>query len=1022
MKKSLLLSALIAGVLAVAHPAPAQTVLMSQDFNSDWSTTNPPPGWRIYFDEGDTSTNDWHRGPDSGLNRWPGHPTPYALLDSFPSELGEDSLISPLVNCTGCNVIVLRCSTFFKGRAAPYTAKLLGAVDGGPFDHPIYAYVGLVGPALQEFDLSWAVGHSQVQVAWYFSGPSDLISHWAVDDVSIVGDTVTDDVGCVAILAPIGTVDSNVMVTPRAIFKNYSPGPVTFPVKMAISYSYIATDTVHDLASGDSTTVDFAPWSAAPRGAVPVEAMSTLLGDIDPSNDTVKASVAVRVRDVGCVAITAPRDTIDSGLPVQPIAHVRNFGTDTASFYAYFRIGTWVDSALVDGFIPGDERDVPFPDNWPANASGWTTARCSTAWSPDPYARNDTAGARFFVRPPHFKDVAAVQVLRPPAIVGEGSQITPSGSIQSYCDDPQTVTAYFTICNGTSAVYAESVSQPIQPGEGLVVDFPAWTADPLGTYTDTLRVRLDGDANPENDTVNSQFEVEAAFHDVGVVAITSPADTVQAGTVTPGAYVKNYGMFTETFFTKFRILQGVSPVYYDSAGVTALNPGESTLVVFPAWTAVEGSYTAQCTTDVPGDASPPNDWKEKSFVAVKLPVPVGWTEVTSMPPLPSNKDIKDGGWLVHDPGLQLIFAAKGNKQSDFYAYSALEDSWRTLKAIPLGTERKPPASGACACTDGNGTLYATKGNNTLGFYRYSFEGDSWHQLKDVALGILKKKVKGGASSAFVYSGGQPWVYLLKGYKNEFYRYDTNGDSWQTLAPAPVGANAKWDKGSWLTYDGAHTLYAHKSKYHEFYAYDTDTDVWYDTLAGMPIPGANGSKKSKDGSCATWYDASIFALKGGGTQEFWRYFVAGDTWQQLDTMPLVGSSGKKKKVKAGGGIASAGGDVFYATKGNKCREFWRYRLAGHVDIREDYAACTLPAGNDRLSIAPNPATGYVTVRLPPVFAASSSIRVYDIRGSMVMERPAAASSLLLDCRGLLPGVYFVHARSPGAQATCRLVRE
>jgi hypothetical protein len=1024
MKKSLLLSAVIAGMLAVAHPAPAQTVLMSQDFNGSWSTTNPPPGWRIYWDEGDTSTNDWHRAPDLGVNPWPDNPTPYALLDSAPGEFGEDSLVSPLVNCSGCNSISLRCSTFFKGTLRLYHAQLLGAVDGGDFEYVVFDYNGMnIGPVLQDFNLSWAVGHNQVQVAWVFSGPTDGISHWAIDDVSIIGDTVTDNVGCVAVLAPVDTVDSNFTVTPQAIFKNYSPGPVTFPVKMTIGFGYIATDTVRDLAPGESTTVNFAPWSAAPRGIVLVSAMTTLRGDIEPSNDTVDTFVTVRVRDVGCIAITAPRDTVDSGASVQPMARIRNSGTDTATFYAIFTIGAWTDSALVDDIVPGDERDVSF-GNWQANASFWTTARCSTNWSMDPYARNDTASRRFFVRPPHFKDLAAVQILEPSAIVGENAQVTPSGSIRSYCDDPQTVTAYFTIVNGSVAVYAESASQSIQPGESLVVDFPAWTASPIGTYTDTLRVRLDGDADPANDMVSSQFEVQSAFHDVGVTAILSPLDTVLEGSVAPNAVVRNYGMFQENFFVKCRILRGVTPVYFDSAGVSALNPGETTVVVLPAWNATEGHYTVRCSCDVPGDANPSNDWMEKSFVVVKPQIPPGWLEVASVPLLPSSKDIKDGGWLARDPGLQLIFAAKGNKLTDFYAYSQLGDSWTSLAAYPLGSENKPPSKGACACTDGNGTLYATKGNGQLGFHKYSFSENTWQQLKDIPLGISGKKVKGGTSAAYVYSGGQPWVYLLKGIKNEFYRYDTYGDSWQTLDPAPVGINPKWDKGSWVVYDGVSRLYAHKAKYHEFFSFNTETNTWSpDSLLAMPKLNANGkSKKCGDGGCAAWYDGTITALKGGNTQELWHYTVSTNSWTELDTMPTNGSSNKKKKVKAGGSIVAAGSNVFFAIKGNKTCEFWRFHLVGGVGVREDVAPVTLPAGGEGLSVAPNPATGFATLRLPSLFAASSIIRIYDIRGSLVMERPAAASQLRLDCRDLVPGVYLVQARNPGGTATCRLVKE
>lgn len=183
-------SVLLAGTLLVSAAA-AQTVLMSQDFNSEWSTANPPAGWRIYCDPGDTSTNDWHRGPDTARNRWPDNITGFAVLDSYPDELGDDSLISPLINIEGRNAVSLRCSTFFRGSNAPYYARLMGAVDGRPFVYVIFDYNGLaIGPALQDFNLSWAAGHRQLQVAWVFTGFSGGINFWAIDNVSIIGDTV----------------------------------------------------------------------------------------------------------------------------------------------------------------------------------------------------------------------------------------------------------------------------------------------------------------------------------------------------------------------------------------------------------------------------------------------------------------------------------------------------------------------------------------------------------------------------------------------------------------------------------------------------------------------------------------------------------------------------------------------------------------------------------------------------------------------------------------------------------------
>jgi hypothetical protein len=313
---------------------------------------------------------------------------------------------------------------------------------------------------------------------------------------------------------------------------------------------------------------------------------------------------------------------------------------------------------------------------------------------------------------------------------------------------------------------------------------------------------------------------------------------------------------------------------------------------------------------------------------------LAWTEVRPMPELPSGKAVKYGGWLASDPSDGLIYAAKGNKTGDFYWYSPATDSWspthliNRLELIPLGIEGKLPYKGSAGCADGAGHVYMTKGYNTPGFHCYDIAKDSWDrrngfwQPANVPLGLSNKKVKGGTDMVWAVKGGVGNVYLLKGYKNEFYRYNPAVDSWYTMAPAPVGSNVKWDKGSWLAYDGSSHIYAHKAKYHEFYRYNVESDSWSAALNAMPIPGANGGKKSKDGGCGVWLDGRIYALKGGNTQEFWRYSTDDNSWTQLETLPRIGFTGKRKKVKDGGDMACAFG-LFYALKGNKTREFWRY---------------------------------------------------------------------------------------------------
>ncbi|MEO0078910.1 MAG: hypothetical protein ABIK86_07945, partial [candidate division WOR-3 bacterium] len=173
-----------------------------------------------------------------------------------------------------------------------------------------------------------------------------------------------------------------------------------------------------------------------------------------------------------------------------------------------------------------------------------------------------------------------------------------------------------------------------------------------------------------------------------------------------------------------------------------------------------------------------------------------WRETANpMPSTPSGKEIKDGGWVVYDASTEKVYAAKGNKVSDFYVFEPGSEVWTPKTVIPTGREGKVPSKGAVGCADGQGHIYATKGNNTLGFYKYVIATDSWFQKADIPLGTTNKKVKGGTDLAYAESNDTGYVYLLKGYRNEFWRYNVARDSWELRSSPPTGT--KYDKGSWL---------------------------------------------------------------------------------------------------------------------------------------------------------------------------------------------------------------------------------
>jgi hypothetical protein len=354
--------------------------------------------------------------------------------------------------------------------------------------------------------------------------------------------------------------------------------------------------------------------------------------------------------------------------------------------------------------------------------------------------------------------------------------------------------------------------------------------------------------------------------------------------------------------------------------------------------------------------------------------------------------------------------------------------------VPLGIEGKPVKSGANGCATGAGLIFALKGNNTRGFYRYDVASDSWQAQADVPLGTSGRKVKGGADMAYVDRGGAKRIYLLKGYGPEFFRFNVDSGGWTSLTDAPRGArSAKWDKGSWLAYDGSHTIYAHKAKYNELWSYDIDGDSWSPTqLSGMPLVGRSGrTKKSKDGGSAAWYRDYAYALKGGNTQEFWRYNPANDSWTELDTLPLFGNSGAKRKVKAGGDIASLGTGLG-ALKGNKTNEFWVYTPLTQDDgrripnARHGVMAGVMRDASCAMRVFPNPMrSGFASIKLTGRSALLSGtpfkVDVIDASGRVLQSVAGGLRrELALDMRQVPSGVYLVRLTSAAGVTAQKLV--
>jgi hypothetical protein len=96
------------------------------------------------------------------------------------------------------------------------------------------------------------------------------------------------------------------------------------------------------------------------------------------------------------------------------------------------------------------------------------------------------------------------------------------------------------------------------------------------------------------------------IHDVGVAQIISPNNSIiDSGTVIiPQVKIKNFGIFMESFPVIFKI----STFYADTLAITNLRSGDSMLLDFHTWEALQrGVNIVKCTTALVADSNPSND-------------------------------------------------------------------------------------------------------------------------------------------------------------------------------------------------------------------------------------------------------------------------------------------------------------------------------------------------------------------------------------------------------------------------------
>lgn len=295
-----------------------------------------------------------------------------------------------------------------------------------------------------------------------------------------------------------------------------------------------------------------------------------------------------------------------------------------------------------------------------------------------------------------------------------------------------------------------------------------------------------------------------------------------------------------------------------------------------------------------------------------------------------------------------IYIARGNSTTDFWKFDIASNSWQSEAPIPA-----PLGSGANLVYGRDGNFYLTRGANSLTFYQYNIAGNSWTSKANITTGYnFNGDQKGAYANGYIY-------YFRSGNTNGFLRYNISGNAWQVLNPTPQNVNYaplafnsddgmiyalrgnnqydlwKFDTSSqdwvgpnqamngtgtigtgadliWNGQTGASDyVYAVRGGSNAFYRYDVATNSW-SAKANLPASVSSDVK-------GTYCNGNVYYLQGGNTTNFWKY--SENAWTTLSSQPLPATASN------GAGLACASDNSIYALRGNGTSNFYHYTSSG-----------------------------------------------------------------------------------------------
>lgn len=278
MKKIILLIAFfLAGTCLIAQS------LLYEDF----SGTFPPAGWTIDFHSANWSASN---------TTYSGCVAPEATFYYYPSFTGTSSLVSPVFNLTGVSKVNLEFHHMIDNFSGNYSVGVATRTGTNGNWNTVWQFTVAnsfvnINPSFVSIPITNSnVNHPDFQFCFYYSGSTNGIYNWYIDNVYLYI-PYNHDIRSENILTGNQVVSGNPF-TPSFRVRNIGKNSENFPAVFEVldyqeNLVYKDSSVVSNLAMDSTRVIFFSNYSAPDPDALYKEVFyANMLTDQDHSNDT----------------------------------------------------------------------------------------------------------------------------------------------------------------------------------------------------------------------------------------------------------------------------------------------------------------------------------------------------------------------------------------------------------------------------------------------------------------------------------------------------------------------------------------------------------------------------------------------------------------------------------------------------------------------------------------------------------------------------------------------------------------